>query len=99
MSLPGTLLGSGRQKFSHSERKRDREKDMPVWFFWTLSVLDVTPGTNAVILPENETNKWQRAEPRESHRKKSSTLKNYYTWNSIPPILLVKLGNLSRDFC
>lgn len=58
------------------ERKRQRDKDMLSCFFWTLSSLGVTPGRDAVILPEKEANKWQRAESRESHRRKSNTLKN-----------------------
>lgn len=77
--MNGDLLGSVREKFSRSERKRERQ--------FLLLILDIVffrcapsphPGTDAGILPENKTNKWQRKEPREErNRRKSSMLKNY----------------------
>ena len=68
------------------------------WFFLSLSVLDETSGTNAVILPKNEANQWQRAGPRESHRKKFSTLKNYYTKNPTCPLHSRSLGQSEQSF-
>ena len=68
------------------------------WFFWSLLVLDETSGTDAVILPENEAKQWQRSEPRESHRKKPSTLKNYYTRNPTCPLHSCSFGQREQSF-
>lgn len=86
--------------FSLTLREKDQEikNDMLSCFFWILSSLDMSPGINAGILPENEANKWQRAEPRESEKRKSRTRDSTPITNSLLPMFLVKLGNLSQSF-
>ena len=92
-----TLHGSDGGKFL-THREWQSEKGMLSWFFWSLLVLDETSGTDAVILPENEAKQWQRSEPRESHRKKPSTLKNYYTRNPTRPLHSCSLGQREQSF-